>query len=304
MKRSRRFLPSISLLAAFDAVFRTGSTAAAARELDLSQGAVSRLVQSLEAQLGRPLFVRQRRRLLPTDAAHVYAGRVSRALDLIQRASMEFIANPGGGALSLAILPAFGSRWLAPRLGRFSLAHPGVTINLATRLRPFSFTTENFDAAIHFGSADWPDAEHMKLFDEHLTACIAPALLARHPVAGVDDMAGLPLLQIETRPGAWGHWFAAQGGRAPQGGGMLVDQFAPMIQAAIAGLGVALLPHYLAAPELEEGRLVPLLRTSVAGSGSYWLAWPVSRSSHPPLLAFRAWLAGELSVGDQATLRI
>lgn len=303
MKRSRRFLPSISLLVAFDAVFRTGSTAAAARELDLSQSAVSRLVQSLEAQLGRPLFVRQRRRLAPTDAARVYAARVSRALDSVQRASMEFIANPGGGSLSLAILPAFGSRWLAPRLGRFSVAHPGITINLATRLRPFSFAMENFDAAIHFGAADWPDAEHMKLFDEHLTACVAPGLLARHPVAGVDDMEGLPLLQIETRPTAWDHWFAAQGGRPPRGGGMLVDQFAPMIQAAMAGLGVALLPHYLAEPELAEGRLMPLLRTAVAGSGSYWLAWPAARSTHPPLLAFRAWLAVELGVDDASGSR-
>jgi len=296
MSRPRRFVPSVSLLAAFEAVLRSGSTAAAARELSLTQGAVSRLVQNLEQQLGRPLFERQRRRLVPTDAARVYGRDITRALDLIQRASMEFVANPAGGALSLAILPAFGTRWLAPRLGRFAAAHPGVTINLATRMKRFNFAAEASDAAIHFGSDDWREAGHMKLFDEALIACIAPSLLAAHPVLSVADMAGLPLLQIETRPTSWALWFAAQGGQMPEAGGMLFDQFAPMTQAAIAGLGVALLPDYLAEPELAEGRLAPLLAHPVRGPGAYWLVWPDANASYPPLVAFRTWLGTEVAL--------
>ena len=303
MGRPRRFLPSISLLAAFEAVLRAGSTAAAARELSLSQGAVSRLIQNLEEQLGRKMFDRHRQRLLPTEAARVYGRDITRALDLIQRGSMEFVANPGGGLLSLAILPAFGTRWLAPRLGRFAVACPGVTINLATRLKRFNFDAEGFDAAIHFGPQDWRNAGHMKLFDESLTACIAPQLLRKHPVATVDDMAGLPLLQLETRASAWKTWFEAQGGKALPGGGMLFDQFAPMMQAAIGGLGVALLPDYLAAPELEEQRLVPVLRNPVMGTGAYWLVWPAARASFPPLEAFRGWLAAEVSPGNPDGVR-
>lgn len=292
--RQRRFLPSISLLSAFDAVLRTGSTAAAARELDLTQSTVSRLVQNLEQQLGRPLFERHRQKLLPTEAAHAYGQDVSRALDLIQRSSMEFAANPNGGALSLAILPAFGTRWLAPRLGEFLIKHPGITINLATRLKRFNFAAEGFDAAIHFGANDWRDADHLRLFEERLTACISPVLLADHPIASDGDMAGLPLLQLETRPNAWKTWFAAQGAESASVTGMLFDQFATMTQAAISGLGVALLPDYLANSEIAEGRLVPVLRRSVPGSGSYWLVWPQSRANYPPLQAFRAWLSAEL----------
>ncbi|MGQ3675872.1 LysR family transcriptional regulator [Xanthobacter sp. TB0139] len=320
MSRSRRFLPSVSLLNAFEAVLRTGSTAAAARELDLSQGAVSRLVQNLESQLGCVLFLRQRQRLVPTAAAQAYGRDISRALDLIQRASMELVANPGGGTLSLAILPALGTRWLAPRLGRFAERNPGISINLATRLRRFNFEVEGFDAAIHFGAADWRDAGHMKLFDERLTACIAPDLLRVHPVECVADMEGLALLQLETRTSAWATWFRAQGAwqSAGQGGGrtgarparggarggMLFDQFAPMIQAAIAGLGVALLPEYLARPELEAGRLVPVLGGSVEGTGAYWLVWPVARADYPPLEIFRRWLAQEVdSAGSGPDMR-
>lgn len=293
MNRPRRFLPSVSLLAAFEAVLRTGSTAAAARELDLTQGAVSRLVQSLEAQLGRPLFLRQRRRLVPTEAARAYGRDISRALDLIARASMEFSANPGGGVLSLAILPAFGTRWLAPRLPAFLSAHPGVTVNLATRLKRFNFAAESFDAAIHFGAADWRDAGHLRLFDELLTVCAAPAFLDRNPVAAAADLLTLPLLQIETRPTAWQEWFRSEGieARAPRG--MLFDQFATMTQAAIHGLGVALLPEFLAEPEIAEGRLTAVFPRRFGGVGSYWLVWPDTRAGHPPLVAFRDWIARE-----------
>lgn len=288
--RQRRFLPHISHLAAFEAVLRNGSTAAAARELNLTQSTVSRLIQTLEQQLGRALFARHKQRLVPTEAAQAYGRDITRALDLIQRGSMEFSANPGGGTLTLAILPAFGTRWLAPRLGGFLKDHPGINVNLATRLKRFNFAAEGFDAAIHFGTADWREADHLKLFDERLTACISPALLQERPVAKPDDVLGLPLLQLETRTSAWAIWLAAQGIKPRGVTGMLFDQFATMTQAAIAGLGVALLPDYLAADEIQAGRLVPLLKPSVAGTGTYWLAWPQSRANYPPLVSFRSWL--------------
>lgn len=291
MSRQRRFLPSISLLSAFDAVLRTGSTAAAARQLQLSQGTVSRLVQNLEAQLGRPLFHRHRKKLIPTRAAIAYGRDVTKALDLVQRSSMEFVANPDGGALSIAILPAFGTRWLAPRLGGFLTANPGITINLATRIRPFNIETEGFDAAIHFGEDNWPGASHLKIFDERLTACASPDFLASHPIRSVSDLEGQQLFQLETRPSAWAAWFSGQGARPMNVRGMLFDQFAPMVQAAIAGLGIALLPDYLAETEISEGRLMPVLRTAGEGTGSYWLAWPQDRVSYPPLEAFRDWIS-------------
>jgi DNA-binding transcriptional LysR family regulator len=275
-------------------MLRTGSTAAAARELDLTQSTVSRLIQTLEQQLGRPLFERHKQKLIPTEAALAYGRDVTRALDLIQRASMEFAANPGGGSLSLAILPSFGTRWLAPRLGDFLVRHPGVTINLATRLKRFNFAAEGFDAAIHFGRDDWREAGHLKLFDEKLTACIAPGLLKRFPISQVGDLKGLSLLQLETRPNAWKTWFAAQSAEPPEVTGMLFDQFATMTQAAISGLGVALLPDYLADTEVGEGRLLPLFKTSVSGSGAYWLVWPQARANYPPLTAFRNWLATQV----------
>jgi LysR family transcriptional regulator, glycine cleavage system transcriptional activator len=298
--RTRRFLPSISLLSAFDAVARTGSTAAAARELDLSQSTVSRLIQNLEGQIGCALFQRQRQRLITTEPARAYARDIARALDLIQRASTQVSTNPGGGVLSLAILPAFGTRWLAPRLGSFLGANPGITVNLATRLRRFNFEAESFDAAIHFGRDDWQDAGHLKLFDETVTACASPAFIMANNIRTVSDLARVQLLQLETRRKAWNAWFKAHEHPSERASGMLFDQFATMTQSAIAGLGVALLPDYLADLERDEGRLVPLFRRSIATGGSYWLVWPLSRSDYIPLAAFRNWLAPQFTGGRHA----
>ncbi|KAB2887031.1 MAG: LysR family transcriptional regulator [Albidovulum sp.] len=298
MATPRRLLPSTSLLTAFDAVVRTGSTLAAARDLDLSQGAVSRLIQTLEAQLGVTLFLRERRRLVPTDPALAYAREVGKALDLISRGSMRVRSNAGGGTFSLAILPTFGTRWLAPRLPRFLAAHPGVTINLGTRLKPFDFAEEGFDAAIHFGRDDWAEAGAVRLFDERLVACCAPSFLSAHPISRARELIGLPLLQLETRPDAWARWFAHHGVAGPVPQGMVFDQFAPMIQAVIHGLGVALLPEFLAKPELADGRLVWAFGEPVAGSEGYYLVWPATGASYPPLIAFRDWLTAEAADPD------
>lgn len=291
MATPRRLLPSISLLAAFEAVCRTGSTLAAARDLSLTQGAVSRLVQNLESQLGVALFLREGRRLVPTDAALAYARDVVKAMDLISRGAMRVRSTTGGGTLSLAILPTFGTRWLAPRLPRFLALHPGVTLNLGTRMRPFDFEEEGFDAAIHFGDEAWPGAGFRKLFDERLVACCAPAFLRAHPVASPEALLALPLLQLETRPTAWATWFRQHGVVAQPPAGMLFDQFGTMIQSAIYGLGVALLPEFLARSELADGRLVSTWGDATPGDGSYYLVWPRTGERYPPLVAFRDWLA-------------
>ncbi len=291
--RQRRFLPPMPQLLAFDAVVRHGSVTEAARALDLTQSSVSRLLQGLEGQLGTALFIRHRQRLTVTDAARAYHADIAAALDLVQRASLRLIANPGGGALALAVLPTFAARWLGPRLGSFLDAHPGTSVNLSTRIGPFALEQEGFDAAIYFGTDPWPGLQNMRLFGEHLTACAAPDLLNRHPVTRPQDMDGLPLLQLESRNGAWDDWFTGQSARPRPATGMVMDQFAMMIQVATAGLGVALLPDYLARPELAEGRLQAILQPAVTGRGAYWLAWPQARDSHQPLTAFRTWMAGQ-----------
>lgn len=280
---------------ALDAVVRHRSVTAAAAELNLTQSTVSRLILTLEEQLGKELFTRERRRLIPNSAAINYQRDVARALDMIQRASMSVVTNPDGGTLSLAVLPTFATRWLGPRLGGFLNAHPGVGVNMSTRIGRFDFAGEVFDAAIYYGQPDWDGARHLKLFDERVTACVSPEFAASRPLTSLDDLVDVPTLHLESRPTVWADWFEGQGGVPSGAGGMLVDQFSMMIQAAISGLGIALLPDYLAQIEIAEGRLVPVMQHAVPVRGAYWLVWPGEKESYAPLVAFRDWLTHSAS---------
>lgn len=289
----RRLLPAMPALLALEAVDRLGTVSAAAADLALTQGAVSRALQGLEGQLGVALFVRERQRLRLTPAAQDYVRQVRASLTALSQASLRLRANPGGGGLSLAILPAFGVQWLAPRLADFARAHPGVTVNLSTRLRPFDFATEGFDAAIHFGRPDWPGAEHLLLLEEEVLPVCAPGLLPE-PLAAVEGLLALPLLQLESRPGAWGRYLAQQSVPGQRPVGMVFDQFATMTQAAIHGLGVALLPLFLIEEQVRSGVLVPAWPARGHGLGSYYLVWPREMPPRPPLIAFRDWIATQL----------
>ena len=291
---SRRYLPSIPSLLALEAVDRLGTASAAAEELNLTQGAVSRQLQVMEGQLGVALIIRDKHRLRLTEAARDYCREVRRALQSLSQASLTLRANPGGGGLNLAILPAFGMHWLAPRLARFAQTHPEVTVNLSTRLKPFDFDTTNFDAAIHYGRQDWPGVDYLPLMEEEILAVAAPALVPE-PLTSAEGILAHPLLQLESRTGDWGRWLAHHGRPGQRPPAMMFDQFATMMQGAIHGLGLALMPTFLIGRELEAGRLVPVFGPAIAAAGSYHLVWPKDRPDRAPLVSFRRWLRGEVA---------
>lgn len=285
---ARRYLPSIPSLLALEAVERLGSASAAAGELNLTQGAVSRQLQVMEAQLGVPLIIRDSHRLRLTPAAQDFVAEARRALETLSQASLTLRANPTGGSLNLSILPAFGMFWLAPRLAGFARAHPEVTVNLSTRLKPFDFDGSGFDAAIHYGRQDWPGVDYLPLMEESLLAVGSPALVG----AGLSQataILGHPLLQLQSRTGDWARWLAHHGHAGPRPPAMLFDQFATMIQAAVHGLGLALVPMFLLDRELAEGRLVPAFGGPVQAAGSYHLVWP-REATRAPLQSFISWL--------------
>jgi LysR family glycine cleavage system transcriptional activator len=286
----RRYLPPIPALMALEAVDRLGTASEAAKELSLTQGAISRALQSLEQQLGVPLLIRERQRLRLTPAGRDYVAEVRKALHLLASASITLRANPTGGSLNLAILPAFGMHWLAPRLARFAQTHPEVTINLSTRLRPFDFTGSSFDAAIHYGRQDWPGVAYLKLMDEEVLAVAAPGF---PQLTKATDLLSHPLLQLESRTGDWGRWLAHHGAPGLRPPGMLFDQFATLTQGAIHGMGAALIPTFLIQRELAEGRLIPIFGPPVPALGSYYLVWPNNLPERAPLRSLRLWLQSE-----------
>lgn len=290
----RRFLPSMSQLCAFEAAARHQSFTRAATELSLTQSAVSRQIQALEDLLGIDLFVRTRQTVKLSSAGAAYAQEVRSALHHISQTTLGVRANPHGGTLMLAILPTFGTRWLAPRLPRFLASNPGITINLSTRLSPFDFQTDQVDAAIHFGLPDWPGANFDFLRGETVVPACSPHLHRSHRFNKPAELLNAPLLHVATRDAAWTRWFREAGVECDAAPGMVVDQFAVAAQAAINGLGVALLPTFLITDELAKGDLVIPINLPMKNRENYYLAWPRARENHPPLMAFREWIKREV----------
>ena len=286
----RRFLPPFSWLASFEAVARCGSVTTAANELNLTQGAVSRHVQKLEKQIGVQLFGRDKQRLHLTGAGKSYAEEVRQGISLITNAGINLHTNPNGGALILAVLPAFGTHWLAPRLADFIAKCPGVTVNLSTRTRPFDFWNENFHAAIHFGLDDWPNVNSLCLMQEEVVAVAAPLIVKPSAANDMNEILKMLLLHLQTRPTAWSRWFAQKDLDIKNITGIQFDQFATMIQAAVSGLGAAIVPKYLVENELRQGKLVGLGGSATSVIGSYFLVWPERSAHHPPVIAFQNWI--------------
>lgn len=291
----RRRIPSIEALVAFEAAARHLSFTRAADALALTQSAVCKQIAALEEYLGVPLFNRIKKRISLTEAGALYARRVAEDLDRLERHTVSLMSHRGErNVLELAVIPTFGSRWLIPRLPQFHAANPGITVNLTTRSDPFVFTETPFDAAIHFGSPVWPGAVSYPLFGEEMIPVCSPRLLEKQPCREARDLARLTLLHQSKRHAAWQRWFETAGVPDVDAmGGPRFDLFSMLVEAACAGLGVALVPRFLALSELESGELVCPFDIALRSEMGYHLVHPDPPSSNPALQRFTEWMLAE-----------
>lgn len=296
----RRKIPSTQALICFEAAARHESYTRAAHELALTQGAVSRQIAALESLLGLALFRRTRHGVQLTRAGNDYARRVARQLDALEHETLDAMARQGsGGALQLAAVPTFATRWLIPRLPTFSRAHPDITIHIETRTRPFLFNDSPFDAALYAGTgeqaANWAGTRSTVLMHEDVVPVCSPALLARGRPLSPMAVAQLPLLQQSTRPDAWPQWFAAQAVDAPLArSGPRYELFSMLAAAAAHGLGVALMPRMLIEPELAQGELVVACARPLRGERSYFFVTPARTDESPAVALLRDWLMAQI----------
>jgi DNA-binding transcriptional LysR family regulator len=226
-----------------------------------------------------------------------YSRAVRRRLDEVERDALELRSRgAGGGSIELGVVPSFATHWLVPRLSRFYAENPGVQVNLHVRTRPFLFEAAGLDAAIHAGRGGWPGTRADHLMPEPMVVVCAPALTGRRKRLAPADLVTMPLVQMTTRPDAWRHWFLAHGVNSgnPMAGAR-VELFSMAIQAAIHGIGVALVPDYLAQDELWRGLLCSPVQGSSDSGYAYHFIHPEGDDSPPALGVFRDWLLREAS---------
>jgi LysR family glycine cleavage system transcriptional activator len=296
MKLSRRLVPDVTTLQAFECAARHGSFTQAAAELNLTQSAVSRQIKDLESQIGVLLFERVRQRVILSDAGQKFLPEVRRLLAQSEELMVRAMASARSeSTLSIASLPTFGSRWLTPRLPDFLKEHPGTVINIASRSQPFDFEEQNFDLAIHYGQPVWAHATCSYLCSEIIVPVASPTLLALNPMKEPGELENKPLLHLATRPKMWAQWFESNGGEMKSAyRGNRFDQFSMVIEAAVAGLGFALVPRYLIEQELSTDRLRVVFDRPMQTENNYYLVVPEGKLENPVSQAFRAWITAQV----------
>ncbi|MES2583151.1 MAG: LysR substrate-binding domain-containing protein [Pseudomonadota bacterium] len=290
----KRRLPPLNALRAFEAAARLGRMTAAADELSVTPGAISRQVQLLEDSLGQRLFEGSKNNPQLTQAGQTLLPALSSALDTME-AAVRAVSDSTTGTLDVACYSTFTVKWLIPRLFDFNARYPDIEVRLLTsgplddleRARcDLSITVEDGTQEPVRDAAD----NSLALFPERLGPVLAPALASRLPLHAPVDLARHTLLQSKTRLNAWAMWATAQGCAAPPATGTVYEHYYFTLQAAVAGLGVCVAPWHLVADDVEAGRLVAPL--GFCDSGYRYVAKRRAQRSQK-LDLFCAWLLAQ-----------
>ena len=299
-----RRLPPLNALRTFEAGARHLSFTKAAGELHVTQAAVSHQVKLLEEDLGVSLFRRMTRKLALTEEGRALLRVAGEALDAIAGEAARLREAPGGRTLSLSLIPTFGVKWLAPRLGRFWAAHPDIDLRLHHSIHLVDFARDEVDAAVRWGGGAWPGVEAVYLMRAGLVPVCSPALCKGPPALNVPDDLRHHTLLHERDYVDWAQWLAVAGAHEVEARrGPIIDDPSVLHQAAIDGQGVALESESIVRADLEAGRLVKPFDVDLDEHNAYYLVAPPRHFDRPNVQAFRDFLLSELAAetgGPQA----
>jgi len=284
-------LPSLPALRVFAAAGRHLSFTRAAAELNVTPAAVSHQVRALEEQLGTPLFERSTRRLALTAAGRRLLPAAADAFERLERALDE--VRRGETLLSITTTPSFGTRWLAPRLGRFVERHPKLEIVIRHTEAPLDLAREGLDCALRLGGGRWPGLESRLIVPSPLWPVATAAYADRQRLAAPGDVGRAALLHFDCRD-EWTTWLRRAGlDAALARGGIVFDDENALIHAALAGQGVALVSAPVIEADIAAGRLVPVFGAPPPEGEGYYFVHPPGALAVPKIAAFGTFLAEE-----------
>lgn len=289
----------LTALRAFEAAARHLSLTRAAQELCVTHGAISRQIRQLEDALGVALFVRTGRGLLLTPAGQALQAPTHSAFALLAAGCRQVAAMARRGPLAVASPGTFLMRWLIPRLDQFRRQYPEQEVRLSAANTPAEALLGGADVLIGVAAPPWPAGCQVHLLAaETFGPVLSPALLAARTLPEPQALHALPRLHTATRPQVWAEWAQAVGlAHTDLSGGPSFDHLYYMLEAAVAGIGVAIAPALLVAGDLAAGRLVAPFGFVSSGL-HYYIAIPAERAADPAVLAFRDWLLTETQAGS------
>ena len=295
----RKRLPSLNALVTFEAAARLKSFTGAARELSVSQAAVSRQIRLLEDEFGQALFKRGHRRVQSTPAGETLSSTLNRALEMIGETVDSLRPQQNADALTVGTTLAVSYFWLLPRLSSFYETRPGVSLRVVSQDEPFDLRTDDIDVVMRFGAPPFVDAKTVASAGDTFFPVCSPDFARRQKsLLRPEDILTLPLIGCDMSDPLWMSWpdwceRVGLGRRVPR----VVAQFnryTDGIGAAIAGQGVALGWNLILGDLLTKGQLVPLAEPIAAG-GAYNVLVPHRRRTSAACAEFITWIQAMFS---------
>ncbi|UVC09683.1 LysR family transcriptional regulator [Rhizobium sp. TH2] len=299
MQSLKRLLPSASALVVFEAAGRRENFSRAAEELSMTQAAVSYAVRTLESQLGVPLFHRSHRAVSLTETGARFHADVSAGLARIQKSAEQIRAKGRETNVTLSASSAFGSMWVLPRIPKFREELPDIDLRIHASVRDLELDEEGIPLGIRGGDpAAWPNYHAALLAPEVVNAVASPAFIESHGMP--DSMAALAQLRLihleePARVACdWKEWFESAGHEyRPQSRLLTINDYVLVIQAALAGEGVALGWQHLIERQVASGALVPVSDHVFETGSDFYVVWPRSRELSTPARKVRDWLLAQ-----------
>jgi DNA-binding transcriptional LysR family regulator len=254
-----RKMPNYVLLRAFEAAARLESFTLAAKELHLTQSAISHQIKELEDYFGKPLFFRKNRKVEPTSEGRRLLESLSRIFDVIEAACNEVTLAPNSQVLALHCSPSFAAKWLSPRLPEFIKANPDITIRLTSGAEPIDLLrNQEIDVAISYQfTPTGPGITSVSLGEEKIIPMCSPDLI--DPTVSAEElMSKLTLIESSLNLHTWERWFEINHLKNPSTRKMSFDRAALSISAAVDGIGAVLESVRFAERELSRGELVEI----------------------------------------------
>jgi DNA-binding transcriptional LysR family regulator len=291
----RRFygLPSLTALATFEASARHGNFTLAANELNVTTGAVSRQIKTLEQEIGVPLFVRTGKGVMLTapaeDLYRALASGFSRAAEVVNAMKQ----GNSSRNVTIACSDVFGTMWLIPRMPDFWERFADITVDhlIADNVR--NVRRSEVELRIRYGSGKWIDETAEFLFDDCLYPVCGPGFAEKHAGASPSDLADLPLLNVEWVEPDWTGWeeVLSRGGVKHRSfSGRRFGKFSVALQAAMADQGLVVGWHRLVGPLVKKGDLVRFTDLVVPAPGAYYLTWNSTRDLPRAAVLLRDWI--------------
>lgn len=289
-------------IAVFHAVARAGSLTRAAQELGVTPSAVSQQVSALEVQLGTALLTRQGRRIALTEAGQRYLEMIAPHVERIAEATRYVRGSLSSASLILRATPSFATKWLLPRLPGFLAAHPEIELRVDATNEPTDFAREGVDLEVRHGEGNWPGLVVEPVAEECFLPVCAPALAAAGSLLA-EELGAHRLIHSVKSQVKWADWFAAAGTPLPAGRRVLFDRSHMSVDAAIAGMGIALESTLMMGDALREGRLCcPVAAPPAIHRRTQWLVCPADRLRRRRVRAFAEWLRAEAQAWQRQSL--